>query len=33
MHEGMWCGNLEERDLLEDLGAERRIILKCFFRK
>jgi hypothetical protein len=25
---GFWCGNLREREHLEDLGADGRIILK-----
>jgi hypothetical protein len=30
VHTGCW-GNLRERGLLEDLGVDRRIILKWFF--
>jgi hypothetical protein len=32
-HTRFWWGNLRERDHLEDLGIERRIILKCNFKK
>jgi hypothetical protein len=28
MHTGFWCGNLKERDYLEDLGVGGRIIIK-----
>jgi len=28
-----WWGNLRERDHLEDPGIDRRIILKCIFKK
>jgi len=28
MHTGFWWGNLRERDHLEELGDDRRIILK-----
>ena len=30
MYTGFWWGNLRERDHLEDLDLEMRIILKCF---
>jgi len=30
--QGFWCGNLKERDHLEDLGIDARIILKCIFK-
>ena len=30
---GFWCGNLRERDHLEDLGVDERIILRLIFRK
>jgi len=30
---GFWCGNLRERDNLEDLGIDGRIILKLIFYK
>jgi hypothetical protein len=33
MYTGVWCGNLRERDHLEDLGVEGRIILRWIFRK
>ena len=33
MHTGLWWGDLRERDPLEDLGAEGRIILKLVFKK
>jgi len=29
---GFWWGNLRERNHLEDLGAGKRIILKCIFK-
>ena len=32
MHLGFWWGNLKERNYLEDLGADKRIILKCIFK-
>ena len=32
-HTGFWCGNLWERDHLEDPGVEERIILRWIFRK
>jgi len=28
MHTGFWCGNLKDRNHLEDLGAEREIRLE-----
>jgi hypothetical protein len=31
MHTGFWWGNLRERDHLEDLGVDERIILKYIF--
>ena len=31
MHVGFWWGNLWEREHLEDLGVDGRIILKCMF--
>jgi hypothetical protein len=30
---GLWCGNLKERDHLEELDIDERIILKLIFRK
>ena len=30
---GFWWGNPRERDHLEDVGIDGRIILKCIFRK
>jgi len=30
---GFWCGNLRERDHLEDPGVDGRIILRWNFRK
>jgi hypothetical protein len=30
---GFWCGNLRERDNLEDPGLDERIILRWIFRK
>jgi len=33
MYTGFWCGNLRERDHLEDLGIDGRIILSWIFRK
>jgi hypothetical protein len=30
--DGIWCGNLRERDNLEDLGVDRRIILRWIFK-
>ena len=32
MHTGFWCGNLRERDHLEDPCVDGRIIIKCVFR-
>ena len=33
MHTEFWCGNLRERDRLEDPGVDVRIILAWIFRK
>ena len=33
MHTGFWWGDLKERDHLEDLGVDRRIVLKWIFKK
>jgi hypothetical protein len=33
VHTGFWCGNLRERDNLEDPGIHERIILRWIFRK
>jgi hypothetical protein len=33
VHTGFWWGNLRERDHLEDLSVDERIILKCLFKK
>jgi hypothetical protein len=33
VHTGFWWGNLMERNHLEDLGVDGRIILKHIFRK
>jgi len=30
---GFWWGELKEREHLEELGVEWRIILKCIFKK
>jgi len=30
---GVWCSDLMERDHLEDLGMDGRLILKCIFQK
>jgi len=31
VHAGFWWGTLRERDHLEELGTDWRIILKCVF--
>ena len=33
MHTGLWWGNLKEKNHLEDLGVDGRIILRWIFRK
>jgi hypothetical protein len=33
VHTGFWWGNLKERDHLEDLAVDGRIILKSIFNK
>ena len=33
VHTGFWCGNLRERDHLEELSADRWIILRWIIRK
>jgi hypothetical protein len=33
MHAGVWWGNLEERDDLEDLGSDGRIIFNLILKK
>jgi hypothetical protein len=33
VHTGFWCGNLRERDHLEDLGVDRRLIIKRILEK
>jgi hypothetical protein len=32
VHTGFWCGDLKEREHLEDVGVNGRIILKCIFK-
>jgi len=33
VHTGFWCGNLRERNHLEDPGVDGRVILRWIFRK
>jgi hypothetical protein len=33
VHIGFWWGDLMERDHLEDLGVDKRLVLKWIFRK
>jgi hypothetical protein len=33
LHTGIWWRDLGERDHMEDLGVDRRVILKCIFKK
>ena len=33
VHKGFWWGDLRERDHLEDIGIDGRMILKCTFKK
>ena len=33
MHTGSWCGNLKDRDHLESLGIDGRIIIKWLLKK
>jgi hypothetical protein len=33
VHTGFWWGDLRERDHLEDLSIDEKIILKCIFKK
>jgi hypothetical protein len=33
LYTGFWWGHLSERDILEDPGLDRRIMLRCIFRK
>ena len=33
MYTGFWCGNLIERDYLEDPSVDGRIILNCILKK
>jgi hypothetical protein len=33
VHTGFWCGDLKERNHLEDLGVDGRIILTGIFKK
>jgi hypothetical protein len=33
VHTRLWWGDLKERDHLEDLGIDRRVVLKCILKK
>jgi hypothetical protein len=33
MHAGFWWGNMKERECFEDLGTDKKIILKCLLKK
>jgi len=33
MHAGFWWGNMKERDHIEDLGTDKKIILKWLLKK
>jgi hypothetical protein len=33
VHTGLWCGDLKERDHMDNLGVDGRIILKGIFKK
>jgi hypothetical protein len=33
VHTGFWCGDINEREHLEELGADGKIILKWIFKK
>jgi hypothetical protein len=33
VHRGLLCGNMRERDHLQDIGVDERITLKCIFMK
>ena len=33
MHKGVWLGNVQERDYVEDLGIYRRVVLKWVLKK
>jgi hypothetical protein len=33
MHTKLWSGNLNGRDHLDDLGIDRRVLIKCILKK